>query len=142
MTAIQVSEGLMTENLAWKRISFDPVHPNGVCKELWIYGLVYQLVRKGALWDTPLQCYASHFNSQHGVWLQFGEQGAVCTHDDDAMTRMKNLDRANSYFEAHELSPQLLLNAEIEDAPDPAFTDAMYRHLRKFVEFYFRSRPF
>ena len=125
----------MSEEFVWREIDFNPIHPNGVCTELWIHGPVYQLVKKGFLLDKELHCYASHLISKAAVWLQFGEHGTLCSKYDDEPTRNNNLKRIFSYFESHKLNPKILTNASTKE-------DNFSRNVKQFVDFYFRSRHF
>ena len=123
----------------WEQIFFDPIQPNGTCKELWVHGPVYQLVKKGYVLDTPVHCYASHYRSQSKVFMQFGEHGTVCTVDDDKATWLKNLERAQAFFEAHRINQNTLIGAELPEVDDHTVQDDFASHLKRFVEFYFRS---
>jgi hypothetical protein len=122
----------------WKKLEHDRLKYPGIHAELWTHGTVYSLVKKGLLSDTPLHCYASHKHSRSAVLMQFGAGSVVCNAHDTALERLDRKGKVAPLLAAQNITPETLATAAIERSIPMPTQDALFRHLKRFVEFYFR----
>jgi hypothetical protein len=122
----------------WKKIEHDRLKYPGIHAELWTHGTVYSLVKKGLLSDTPLHCYASHSHSRASVLMQFGAGSVICNAHDTELERLDRANRVAPLLAAQDITPETLTAASIERTTPMPTQDALFRHLSRFVAFYFR----
>lgn len=123
---------------AWRQLESDRSRYWGVSQTLWRHGDVYRLVRKGALWDSPLDCYASHARSRFSVLLQFGNGTVICDILDQDAQRQANAKDVLPHLARHRITHQTLFEAPLEENVPLAHQSMLFRCLKRFVEFYFR----
>jgi hypothetical protein len=122
----------------WKRLDRNPEAHWGVSRKLWTHGDVYQLVRKGLVLDAPLDCYASHARSRASTLLQFGNHTVVCAASDADAQRNANAKEILQNMARNRITHATLVAAQPENSIPLQQKDALFRSLKRFVEFYFR----
>ena len=123
----------------WRQVREAPAR-SCVHQRLWRHGDVYQLVRKGALWDAPLDCYASHARSRFSVLLQFGTGTVICDILDKDGQRQANAKDVLPHLARNRITHKTLFEAPLEDDVPLAHQGMLFRCLKRFVEHYFRRK--
>ncbi|MEM4240314.1 MAG: hypothetical protein QXK08_03930 [Candidatus Woesearchaeota archaeon] len=122
----------------WKFADNNTFSPDYVTQEMRVHGEVYQLHKKGLIFDRALPIYASYSRSRFEIKMQFGNNPTVCNVRDEDLRRLKKFKKIDALFDRHKISIPSILSALPENSYHAEHKNSFWLCLRRFVRVYFR----